>query len=144
MCRFASWKCNPPCFAWACHSLFLLCFRLQTARSGGNWKVRFSLVWLTQTVRRTQVVSTESLFLFFFIDVCVFFCGNVFLLKRLKKNSILSSAAKHVNAKVSVSTDGDGVSAHCVLLLMSWKLRWMGSGGCKEVCVTYLASIVTI
>lgn len=47
----------PRNIAWPCHSVLLLCFDPQTVRSGGNWKVQFSLVWLTQTVRRIQAVS---------------------------------------------------------------------------------------
>ncbi len=67
----------PCCIAWTCHSLFLLCFHLQTARTGGNWKVQFSLAWLTQTARRIQVVSAESLIL----CVCIYVKMYHFCLK---------------------------------------------------------------
>lgn len=56
---------------------------------------------------------------------------------------IFSSATKQVY--MSVSIDRHGISADSDLLLMpELKIEMEGSRGCKEVCVTYLASIVTI
>lgn len=42
---------------------------IQTAHSGGNWKVPFSPVWLTRTARRIPAVSAASLL--FCARVCI-------------------------------------------------------------------------
>ena len=76
MCGFRDYQRY---LVWACHSLSLPCFHLQTVHSGGNWKVQFSLVWLTQTARKIQAVSAEYLILCGCVCICVemyHFCLN--------------------------------------------------------------------
>lgn len=69
-CVFLAGIRKPICYLMrAFLSLTLLCFHLQTVHLGGNWKAQFSLVWLIQTVHRTQAVSTEWL-VFIWMSAC--------------------------------------------------------------------------
>lgn len=104
---------DPDYLTVVCHSLVIFCFHLQTAHSDGNWKVRFSRVWLTQTVRKTQAVSTESLVLWTYVEL-YYFCSN--------------DASKQAYVKVNVSIDGKSISADSVLLLMPGLKTQMGVG----------------
>lgn len=56
---------------------------IQTAHSGGNWKVPFSPVWLTRTARRIPAVSAASLL----------FCARVCITSALTRKCIFTCAA---------------------------------------------------